>query len=118
MTTGTPVASPAAKDTTKGGPLVAQLVEGVQADLEGVVAELRAVRERVTMIEAYGRGLNGLGSTMRAQATRLDEAIKALTEESASVAKKLLGTGREPITERTDSEHLERVKAAREAAHV
>lgn len=52
---------------------------------------------------------------MRAQATRLDEAIKALTEESASVAKKLLGTGREPITERVDAEHAERVKAARDA---
>ena len=118
MTTGTPVASPAAADQTRTGPLVAQLVEGVQADIGDVVDALRAALGKVRALEAHAKGINGLAGTLRAEAQKIDHAISALTEESASVAKKLLGTGREPVAERVDSEHLERVKAAREAVHV
>lgn len=97
------------------GPLVAQLVEGVRADITDVTELLERALGKAKALREHAGGINGLGSTLRAEITKLEQMVGALNGASESVERTLLGTGREPIHERVDTAHLKRVAAAKEA---
>lgn len=100
---------------TRTGPLVGKLVEGIQADIADAVEQLQGGLSKIRALESHTKGVNGLSSTLKAEASKLDQMIATLTDESEGVGRKMLGTGREPITEKVDPAHLERVTAARAA---
>lgn len=103
-------------ETTRTGPLIGKLVEGIQADIGEAVEQLQAGLSKIRALEAHTKGVNGLSSTLKAEASKLDQMISTLTDESEAVGRKMLGTGREPITEKVDAAHLEKVTAARSMA--
>lgn len=97
------------------GPVLADLVEAVQLDIGDAVDQLEGALARVRELESQTAGVNGLQSRLRAEGSKLQQVIETLRGESVGIERKLLGTGREPITEKVDHEHAKRVAAAKVA---
>lgn len=92
---------------------VVKLVEDVQADLGDIVQRLEAGLALARKLEAHAAGINGLRGTLKAEASKLDQILATLREESESVAKKMLATERPPMSTKVDHEHAAKVAAAR-----
>lgn len=101
--------------SVRTGPLMAKTVEGIQADIHEAVEHLEAGLTQMRELESVVRGVNGLSSTLRTKGNEIEQVLDTLRSESDAVAKKMLGTAKEPITERVDTAHLEKVSAARSA---
>jgi hypothetical protein len=99
--------------TTRTGPLISQLITGVQADIGEAVEQLEGGLATIRALEAVTKGVNGLASTLRSKGNEIEQIIDVLRNESDGVPKKMLGTPLEPITEQVDADHRERVRAAR-----
>lgn len=101
---------------TRTGPLVAKLVEGVQADLSEAVEGLQKQLNLLRALESETKGVNGLSATLNAKAKALQVIVDDLAQESVAVAKKMLGTGPRPeITERRpDPETVAAITEAKE----
>lgn len=99
--------------TTRTGPLISQLITGVQADIGDAVEQLEGGLATIRALEAVTKGVNGLASTLRSKGSEIEQIIDVLRNESEGVSKKMLGTSREPMTEQLDADHLQRVRAAR-----
>lgn len=103
-------------DSTRTGPLVGKLVEGIQADLADAVEQLQGGLAKMRALEGHTKGVNGLSATLKARGNEVAQIIDVLSGESESVARKMLGTGtKDPITERLNIEHATAVVAARSA---
>lgn len=98
---------------TRTGPLVAKLVEGIQGDIADAIEGLASGLAKMRALEGHARGVNGLAATLKAKGAEVQLIINVLQSESESVAKKMLGAAREPITERVDTPLVIRVKDAR-----
>jgi hypothetical protein len=94
---------------------VGKLVEAVQSDLAEIIGHLLRGREGIGQLEGQTKGINGLSAFLKAQGLALDKMMGDLEDEAADVEKKMLGS-RVEITHRVDGDHMERVKAAKEAA--
>lgn len=99
--------------TTRTGPLMRQLVSGVQADIGEAVEQLEKGLAGIRSLESVTKGVNGLASTLKSKGNEIEQIIDVLRAESESIPKKLLGAHCEPMTEQVDMSHLERVRAAR-----
>ena len=105
----------AAVVTTRTGALMNQLITGIQADIADAVEQLEGSLATIRALEAQTKGVNGLASTLKSKGSEVEHIIEVLRSEAHGVAKKMLGTSREPIIERVDVKHLERVAQARKA---
>lgn len=99
--------------STRTGPLIAQFITGVQADIADAVEQLEKGLATIGALEAVTKGVNGLASTLRSKGSEIEQVIEVLRNESDSVSKKMQGTSWEPMTEQLDADHLKRVRAAR-----
>lgn len=92
---------------TRTATSVAKLVEDVQADIGDIVERLESGLALARKLEVHAGGINGLRGTLKAEASKLDQILTTLREESESVAKKMLsGSSKNPITERVNADHL------------
>jgi hypothetical protein len=99
--------------TTRTGLLIDQLITGIQADIAEAVEQLEGGLGTIRALETHTKGVNGLASTLRSKGIAIEQIIEVLRGEADDVARKMLGTPREPITENVDIAHLERVEAVR-----
>lgn len=95
------------------GMLVSELAAGIQGRLLQSSAHIRETAEEIRSLETRTRWLKDLSATLKNKVAELEAAAKALEAEAEEVEKKMLGKGQEPITERVDAAHLEKVAAAR-----
>lgn len=99
-------------ETTRTGPLVGKLVEGIQSDISDAIEQLQGGLSKIRALESHTKGVNGLSATLKGQGNAIAEAIKVLTEESQSVGRKMLASApKEPITEHVNADHLAKVRA-------
>ena len=99
---------------TRTGPIVVKLVAGLQEDLEEIAESLRKGRDLARGLESVARGVNGLSAFLKAKGNELDNILTGLEEESANVAKKMVGTPLTPvITTTVDLSHTEKVLRAK-----
>jgi len=101
--------------TIRTGSLVNQLISGIQADIADAIQQLEGSLATIRALEAHAKGVNGLASTLKSKGSEIEQIIDVLRSEAHGVARKMLGTPREPIIERVDVAHLDRVAAARKA---
>ena len=103
-------------DTTRTGPLVKKLSDGIREDLEEAVAYFQRGLDLMRALEGETKGVNGLSSILKAKGDAVAMVITGLEEEAAGVEKKLLGTSR-ANKQRVDAEKVADVRAAiKEAA--
>lgn len=100
-------------ESTRTGPLVGKLVEGIQADISDAIEQLEGGLAKIRALESHTKGVNGLSGVLKAKGSEIQAAIDTLRGESAGIERKLLGTGREPINERVDATLAKKVAAAR-----
>jgi hypothetical protein len=99
--------------TTRTGPLIDELITGIQADIADAVERLEGGLATIRALETHTKGVNGLASTLRSKGIAIEQIVEVLRDEADAVARKMLGTPRESITEHVDVEHLERVAEVR-----
>lgn len=99
-------------DTTRTGPLVKKLSDGLREDLEEIGAHFQRGLDLMRAVEHETKGVNGLSSILRAKGDAVALVISDLNEEAAGVEKKLLGSARS-ITEHVDKEKVAEVASAR-----
>lgn len=98
---------------TRTATSVAKLVEDVQADIGDIVERLESGLALARKLEAHAGGINGLRGTLKAEASKLDQILTTLREESESVAKKMLASERPPMATKVNHEHAAKVVAAK-----
>ena len=99
-------------DTTRTGPLVKKLSDGIREDLEEAVAYFQRGLDLMRALEGETKGVNGLSSILKAKGDAVAMVITGLEEEAAGVEKKLLGTSR-AIKQRVDAKKIAVVAAAK-----
>ena len=99
--------------TTRTGPLINQLIMGIQADIADAVEQLEAGLAMIRALEAHAKGVNGLASILKSKGNEVEHIIDVLSNEADEVARKMLGASWEPIMEHVDAAHLERVAESR-----
>ena len=102
--------------STRTGPAVQKLVDGLQEDITEAVGYLAKGLELIRALQGETRGVNGLSPLLTGKGNELDNIIDGLTSECLEIEKKLLGTGRPEIVQKVDADLTEAVKAARGAA--
>lgn len=99
-------------ETTRTGPLVGKLVEGIQADISDAIEQLQGGLSKIRALESHTKGVNGLSATLKAKGNEVAQIIDVLEGECEGVAKKMLASApKEPITEHLNADHLAKVKA-------
>ena len=101
-------------DTTRTGPLVRKLSDGIREDLEEAGAHLQRGLDLMRALEVETKGINGLSSLLKAKSDAIAKEIADLSEEAGGVGKKLLGSSR-IIKQRVDAAKGAEVRAAQEA---
>lgn len=69
------------------GPLVEALVEGVQADIEDIVAALDGGLDLMRRLEASARGINGLAGICKAKGAEIELVVRTLIAAKVLAAK-------------------------------
>lgn len=95
---------------------VAKVVSAVQEDIGEVIDLLTRGLEKMRDLEGHAKGINGLAGLLKAKAAEVELVISVLTEESESVAKKMLTEPRKEITQRVDEAQADAVRSAKARA--
>lgn len=103
-------------EDARTGQLVQALAEGVGQDLADIVADLEAVRAKMTALADAAKAINGLGSACSGWGDRLLTMAQEITKEAGEVQAKLLGKRKVEITTHVNPELADKASKARPAA--
>jgi ABC-type transporter Mla subunit MlaD len=98
------------------GSLVSALAEGVRQDLADIATAIENTRAMIDTLGESARAINGLKDDAAGWSNHLAGILAEVSKAGSEIPAKLLGNPINPIHTSVDTEHAEKVRAARKTA--